>query len=169
MKHRLILTSAFILVLFLSACNNSQNAAEENIRIVEKYQEALKNHDVEGLKALLAEDYVGYGPSIGDSMKRDDAISNWDYNMQHLFKKLEFKRAENIALTNYQGKEKGLWVSSWGKLHVQLKDRGNEATIWANNIYLIDDGKIKKSIIFFNEADALRQAGYHYIFKEPKK
>lgn len=169
MKKHISLISAFILAILISACTTSNNSAKQNIKVVEKYQEAISNHDVEGMKALLADNYVAYGPSIGDSMKRDDAILNWDYNMQNLYKKLEFKRAEIIAISNYEGKVPGNWVSSWGKLYVKFMDRGNEATIWSNTIYLIDDGKIQKSYIFFNEADALRQAGYRYIFNDPGK
>lgn len=169
MKKNVILISAFILAILISACSVSDNSTEENIKLVEKYQEAFKNHDVDGMKALLADTYVGYGPSLGDSMKKDDAILNWDYNMQHLFEKLEFQPAQTIALTNENSNAKGKWVSSWGKLYVKFKEHGNEATIWANKLYLIDKGQIQKSYIFFNEADALRQAGYRYIFNDPNK
>ena len=169
MKKNGILISAFILAILISACNVSDNPTEEDIKLVEKYQEAFKSHDVDGMKALLADTYVGYGPSLGDSMKKDEAIINWDYNMQHLFEKLEFQPAQTIAVTNDNSKAKGQWVSSWGKLYVKFKEHGNEATIWSNKLYLIDDGQIQKSYIFFNEADALRQAGYSYIFNDPNK
>jgi hypothetical protein len=35
--------------------------------------------------------------------------------------------------------------------------------IWANTNYLIENGKIIRSITFYNEADALRQLGYKIV------
>lgn len=169
MKKKLTLISAFILALIFSACNVTDKQAQGNLELVEKFQQAITNHNVEVIKDILADNYVGYGPSIGDSMKKDDAILNWDYNMQHLYERLEFKRIENIAITNNNEQRKGEWVSSWGKMYLKFKDLGNESTIWANTIYKIEDGKIVKSFIFYNEADALRQAGYNYTFREPKR
>lgn len=169
MKKNVSLFSAFILALIISACNLTDKQAQENLKLIEKYQQAITSHDVEVIKDILADNYVGYGPSIGDSMKKDDAILNWDYNMQHLYERLEFKQIENIAISNDNGKTKGTWVSSWGKMNLKFKDLSNESIIWSNTIYKIEDGKIIKSIVFYNEADALRQAGFSYTFREPKR
>lgn len=119
------------------------------------------------MTTLLADDYVSYGPSLADSMGREDLLVNWKYNMEHLYEKLEYKGTQNIALTNYKNGEPEEWVSSWGKILIKYKDNGNEAIIWSNTIFNIADGKIQKSIMFFNEADALRQMGYKYTFTNP--
>lgn len=169
MKKNVTLFSALLIALFFVACNTNNTHEQENIALVEKYQKALKDHDVEAMTDVLADHYVGYGPSAGDSMNKADAILNWDYNMQHLYERIEFKRVENIAITNNNGKAQGHWVSSWGKLYLKFKEHGNEATIWSNTIHKIEDGKIVKTLIFYNEADALRQAGYKYIFTDPNR
>jgi len=169
MKKNVTLLAIFLIALFFVACKPNDNQELENIALVEKYQKALKNHDVETMKEVLADNYVGYGPSAGDSTNKADAILNWDYNMQNLFEILEFKRIENIAITNSKGKTKGNWVSSWGKLYVKFRQHGNEATIWSNTIHKIEEGKIVKTIVFHNEADALRQAGYKYTFTDPNR
>lgn len=165
------ISTLFILVfaIVLTSCVGSTPSSNEveNLAIVEKYQEALKNFDYETMVSLLADDYVSYGPSLADSMGRDDLMINWKYNMEHLYDKLEYKGVQNVAITNLKDGEPLEWVSSWGKLLIKYKESGNEAVIWSNTTYNIVDGKIKKSIIFFNEADALRQLGYKYTYTNP--
>ena len=60
-------------------------------------------------------------------------------------------------------RSQGEWVSNWAELDITYKNGQGEVTIWANAIYLIENGKIVKSITFYNEADALRQMGYVFI------
>ncbi|WP_167606464.1 nuclear transport factor 2 family protein [Maribellus sediminis] len=158
----------FILFSFMIiSCTNQKQSIRENLEIVEKFQKAFVDHDIETIKSLLADDYVGYGPSIGDSIRKDDALLIWDQNLEYMYDKVEMNVAENIAISNVNVKDGGQWISSWGTLTLKFQNYGNEAVILANQIFLIKDGKIKKTIIFYNEADALRQAGYHYVFKEP--
>ena len=163
--------STLLIVIFaiaITACTTApENHDEVNLATVEKYQKALKAQDYETIASLLSDSYVGYGPSIGDSTNRDDALTNYKYNMEHLYKKLEFQGSQNIVVTNYKNGVPVEWVSSWGKLYVKYREHGNEAEIWSNTIFQVKDGKIQKSFIFYNEADALRQAGYKYTFNEP--
>lgn len=155
-------------VAFLSACNPAPNANnDQNIQLIERFEEALKNNDYETLGSLLADNYVSYGPSLSDSMKKDDAMMNWKYNKENLYEKLEFVGSEHIELKRMKDGVEQDWISSWGHLFIKYQGHSNEAEIWSNTIYLIQDGKISKSIIFYNEADAMRQAGYSYIFNEP--
>lgn len=156
-----------LLVLLFASCAMQDQSFQEDLKIVEKYQQALKDHDFETMKSILADDYVGYGPSVSDTTNKDDALLIWERNMEYLFEKLEFNIAENIAITSNKGSDAGQWVSSWGKLVVKFQKTGKESQIWSNQIFLVKDGKIQKSYLFYNEADALRQAGYHYVYKEP--
>ena len=66
-------------------------------------------------------------------------------------------------MTIPEGDNKGEWVANWAELHIVYKNDRGAITIWANTNYLIEDGKIAKSITFYNEADALRQLGYKII------
>ncbi|MCY1718734.1 nuclear transport factor 2 family protein [Prolixibacteraceae bacterium Z1-6] len=157
----------FIVVLFSSCSNTPAEINTQNLELVEKFEKALRNFDYETLESLLADNYVGYGPSEGNTMGKEDALLNWKYNMENFYDKLEFNGTEHLEVTRMKDGQQQQWVSSWGKLHVKYKNRSNEAEIWSNTIYLIKDGKIQKTLVFFNEADALRQAGFHYIFKEP--
>lgn len=164
MKKLTYILAALLGVLIIS-CTNEKQSNQENLEIVEQFQKAFKDHDIESIKSVLADDYVGYGPSLGDSIHKEDALLIWENNLDYIYEKVEMNVAETVSVSNVKEANGGQWISSWGKLTVKFRERSNETTIWANQIFLIKDGKIKKSIIFYNEADALRQAGYHYIFK----
>lgn len=157
----------FALALVFGSCDNGAQLAEENLKVVEKYQAALKSLDYDTMKEILAEDYMGYGPSLGDSMNKEDALLNFKYNMENLYDKLKFRGIENVVVGNPTGVRPGQWISSWGRFEIKFKGQSNEAVIWANTIYLVNEGKITRSFIFYNEADALRQMGYSYVFSEP--
>lgn len=159
--------SLLLMALLFVNCQNTNPGHEADLALVAKYQEALKNFDYETMKSCLADDFMRYGPSLGDSMNRDDALLNWKYNIENIYSKLEYKGSRNIVVTSTHNGKPEEWVSSWGRLFIKYKDHGNEAEIWSNTLYLIEDGKIKRTMIFYNEADALRQAGYSYVFKEP--
>jgi len=170
MKKRISLIVIVFAALILSSCSTSNKSNDaSNLEIVEQYHEALKNFDYETMKTFLADYYVMFGPSLGDSMNREDALLNWKYNIEHIYEKLEYKGSQNFVVTSYASGEAKEWVSSWGRLFIKYKDHGNEAEILSNTIYQIENGKIVKSYIFYNEADALRQAGYNYVFREPVK
>ncbi|WP_340112704.1 nuclear transport factor 2 family protein [Maribellus mangrovi] len=156
-----------LLGIMILSCTDQNQTIQENLNIVEKFQKAFQDHDIESLKSVLADDYVGYGPSIGDSIHKDDALLIWDQNLEYLYEKVAMNVEKTVAVSNVEVKDGGQWISSWGTLTIKFQKGGNETTIWANQIFLVKDGKIKKTIIFYNEADALRQAGYSYSFKEP--
>ncbi|MDZ4747926.1 MAG: hypothetical protein SH808_05525 [Saprospiraceae bacterium] len=61
-----------------------------------------------------------------------------------------------------KGDNNGEWVGNWAELTIGYQD-GGSVTIWANTDYLIENGKIIRSLTFYNEADALRQLGYTII------
>jgi len=169
MKKAIYPIVLFIVVILISCSTDPTINENKNIVMIEKFEQALRTVDSETLGSLLSDTYVGYGPSIKDSLGKDDFLLNWKYNMEYLYEKLEFKTTERIEVQRMKNGEEQQWVSSWGKLYIKYREHGNDAEIWSNTIYLIKDEKIEKIYIFYNEADALRQAGYHYIFKEPAK
>ena len=114
------------------------------------------------MESLLDDSYYGYGPSYGDSIGKEQAVVHWKQNVKNLYKKIKYNKSRNIAVTIKTGNNKGEWVSNWGELHIVYKD-DRHVTLWANTIYKIDNGKIVKSLTFYNEADALKQLGYVFI------
>ena len=155
---------AYSLLLFLfSMCSKHDPGTADNIKLVEKYIEAVEARDYESMELLLAENYQGYGPSHSDSTNRADALSTWKYNIGNLYQDIKYSRSRNIAVEIPDGPNKGQWVSNWAELKIVYKDGRGPVTIWANTTYQIENGKISKSYTVYNEADVLRQLGYVFI------
>jgi ketosteroid isomerase-like protein len=111
---------------------------------------------------------MGYGPSVGDSTNKEEAIKNWKYNAENLYESIKYTRHQNIAVTVKEGgdADAGDWVSNWAYLTIKYKDGRGPVNVWVNAIYKIENGKIARSRTFYNEADVLRQLGYEMVLKK---
>lgn len=162
MKKLLYLT--LLLPLMLS-CSSMGDNSEKNLALVEKYIAGVENMDYDVMESILADDYLGLGPSIGDSIGKAQTVENWKLNVETLYEKIEYQRSRNTAVTVTTGDNQGEWVSNWAELYIEYKNDRGAVTIWANTIYEIENMQIVKSYTFYNEADALRQLGY--VFYNP--
>lgn len=158
---KILIYLLFVLPLLI-ACSQSNYKEEKNIALVEKYVQAVENLDLGVMEELLADNYIGYGPSYGDSINKTDAIASWNKNVEFLYESIDYSRIQNATVVIKEGPNAGDWVSSWAELKINYKD-GNKATIWANTAYRIVDDKIVKTFTFYNEADVLEQLGYVFI------
>jgi hypothetical protein len=150
----------------LFSCTPADEARKtENLALVKKYLEAVETNNPTTMDSVLAEDYKGYGPSVGDSTNKRDAINNWKYNAENLYESIKYTRFQNIAVTIGEGEEAeaGDWVSSWALVTLKYKDGRGPVNAWVNATYKIEDGKIIHSHTFYNEADVLRQLGYEFL------
>lgn len=154
-----------ILVTLFTGCSKFDNSPK-NIALVEKYVQAVTSQDTESIASLLDDNYLGVGPSYGDSIRKPAALKNWKDNIKNLYEKIEYNKSRNAAFTLTEGDNQGEWVSNWAELKITYKVDKREVTIWANTIYKIENEHIVESITFYNEADALRQLGY--VFINPK-
>jgi len=154
-----------ILVTLFTGCSKFDNSTK-NIALVEKYVQAVTSQDTESIASLLDDNYLGVGPSYGDSIRKPAALENWKDNITNLYEKIAYNKSRNAAFTLTEGDNQGEWVSNWAELQITYKGDKGEVTIWANTIYKIENEKIVQSITFYNEADALRQLGY--VFINPK-
>jgi Domain of unknown function (DUF4440) len=145
--------------------------SEENLALINKYFTAIQNHDTAAMSSLMAENYKGYGPSIGDSAGKSEILENWKYNFDHYYASITYTRYQNIASTISENNdaEPGDWVSNWSYCSVKYKDGRGPIYLWINSVYKIENGKILKSRVFYNEADWLRQLGYRFIKPIKKK
>ena len=54
------------------ACTSSADKKEkENLAIAQKYMKAVETKNVAAMDSLLADNYIGYGPSVGDSTNKE--------------------------------------------------------------------------------------------------
>jgi len=161
MKQFIILVIAGIC---LAACTSpAEKKEKENLAIAEKYMNAVEAKNVMAMDSLLADNYWGYGPSIGDSINKEGAILNFKYLVENLYESFEYTRHQELAVTVKEGAAKGDWVLNWAYLTIKFKDGSGPVNVWVNVVYRIENGKIVHSRTFYNEADVLRQLGYSMV------
>jgi limonene-1,2-epoxide hydrolase len=158
--------SLFIISMSLASCSMDKehtdkgNMEKENLAIAQKYMEAVEGKNVNIMDSLLSEKYIGYGPSVGDSTTKADALNAWKYNADNLYASFKYTRHKSIAVKVTEGEAVGDWVLNWAYLTIKYKDGRGPVNLWVNSVYRIEDGKIVQSRTFYNEADVLRQLGY---------
>jgi hypothetical protein len=150
-----------VLVTGLFACTSgTDKKKQENVELVKSYVAAVENLDFEAMGNYLDVNYLGMGPSYGDSIGKMDAVENWKWCVENLYEKITYSRSRFAAVTIPDGDNKGEWVSNWAELSIVFKNNDRKVMIWANTNYLIENGKIKRSFTFYNEADVLKQLGF---------
>lgn len=159
---KLFLIAAFA-SLFLIACTSGNPNAEKNIALVDGYVNAVQALDYDTMDTFLADDYMGFGPSVTDSVNKANAVNQWRSNVELAYEKIEYQQSRSIAVTVPEGENEGEWVANWAKLQITFKGSDEQVTILANTVYKIEGDKISKSYTFYNEADALEQLGYIFI------
>jgi len=158
MKQLLLL---IVISIGLFSCTPGVDKKEsENLAIAERYMEAVETGNAAIMDSLLADNYVGYGPSVGDSTNKTEALKSWKYNAENLYESIEYTRHQELAVTVKEGEAAGDWVLNWAYLTIKYKDGRGPVNVWVNAVYRIENGKIVHSRTFYNEADVLRQLGY---------
>jgi limonene-1,2-epoxide hydrolase len=158
MKQFLVLA---IISISLFACTSSSGKKEKaNLAIAEKYMQAVETKNAALMESLLADNYIGYGPSVGDSVNKEQAISSWKENSENLYESLTYTRHKELAVTVKEGEAQGDWVLNWAYLTIKYKVASEPVHLWVNVVYRIENGKIVLSRTFYNEADVLRQLRY---------
>jgi hypothetical protein len=161
MKNLILFASITICLFACTAPAGNNHSA--NIDLVKNYVKSVEDLNFEGMGKYLDDNYIGMGPSYGDTIRKKEAIENWKANVTGLYEKIHYNRTRFVAVTIPDGENKGEWVANWAELNIVYKDKKGAVTIWANTNYLVENGKILRSITFYNEADALRQMGYKLV------
>ena len=152
----------FVMTLFIiSACMDSSNeTTEANVAIVQQYLDAVANNDYTAMETALADNYMGLGPSVGDTTNRENALASWKWNSENLYESVVYEFSEILPTTVKEGPAAGDWVSNWSYLTINYKDGRGPVNLWINAVYKIENGKIARSRTFYNEADVMAQLGY---------
>ena len=148
--------------LFSCASNDHKKRETENLAIAKKYMEAVETKNVATMDSLISDKYIGYGPSVGDSATKEEALKAFKFNAENLYESFDYTRHKELAVTVTEGDALGDWVLNWAYLTIKYKDGRGPINLWVNAVYRIEDGKIVHSRTFYNEADALRQLGYSF-------
>src|SRR5690349_14036938 len=151
-------------ILFLLSCSNTDKGVNtDNIAVIERYAQAVESKNVDSMSALLADDYVGYGPSFTDSINKAEAVANWKDLLTTLYDSIKYTRSVNIAAKLTDGPHPGDYVSSWSSVRITYKNGKGPVNLFVNVIYRVENGKITLSRTFYDEADAMRQLGYNFV------
>ncbi len=156
---KLALLAGLGLILF--SCTSKTENNEAHLALVQDYVNAVESLDYDAMSNYLDDSYLGLGPSYGDSINKVEAVESWKFNSENLYKKIEHTRAQYAFVTIADGDSQGDWIAAWSELKITYKNE-QTITIWANTNYLVNNGKIVKSLTLYNEGDALRQLGYDY-------
>ena len=103
--------------------------AEENMKLITAYLKAVENLDYDAMGEILDDNYPGIGPSRTDSIYKDQAISNWKNNVEHLYEKISYSKSKHFAVKTNEGE----WVSNWAGRTIFYKSDKKEISILANN------------------------------------
>src|SRR5688572_19082215 len=161
---KLLISLVGITFLFTGCSNQNEQEkiGKENIAVIEKYIKAVQAKDTQTMSDLLADNYVGYGPSFSDSTNKEQAIASWKDVVENLYDKIEYTRTVNIAARVTEGPHPGNFVSDWASLKITYKDGRGPVFLNMNAIYRVENGKITLSRTFYNDADVLKQLGYDW-------
>jgi len=160
MRTSLIL---FSIIFFLVSCSNDNGINTDNISVVNKYQKAVEEKNVDAMSALLSDNYIGYGPSFSDSINKTDALANWKNLAQNFYDSIQYTRTVTLAAKLTDGPNPGDYVAEWSSLRIKYKDGRGPVNLNVSVVYRIENGKITLSRTFYDEADAYRQLGYKFV------
>jgi hypothetical protein len=133
MKHFLFL--GFVLLTLVACTNSNKKQNSDNVAVVEKYKAAVEANNLAVMDSLLADNYMGYGPSVSDSTNKAGALENWKNNAANLYESIQFSQVQNLPVTieeNTDGMAPGNWVSSWSLATIKYKDGRGPVKLWVN-------------------------------------
>lgn len=159
MKNLVYIFFLSLLVLSCAPADNSKN----DIALINKYVKAVEELNYAEIENLLDDNYLGLGPSHGDSISKSQVLSSLKTNFENLYESIDYEKSMSIGVSIPDGENKGNWVSNWAELSITYKEDKSQVTILTNSVYKIENGKIVKSYSFYNEADVLDQLGYVFI------
>lgn len=158
MKYTMI--SLILLTAVVSCTPAGSDNSEANLAVVQQYLDAVSSQNYDAMASILADDYMGLGPSVGDTIRKEAAIESWKYNSENVYESVVYERSQMLPANISEGPAAGEWVSNWTYLTIIYKDGRGPVNVWVNAVYKIEDGKIARSRTFYNEADVLAQLGY---------
>lgn len=130
--------------------------AEEDLKVVTDYLDALVNNKMDVVASLLADDYVSTGPGNGETSTKAEEIANWKE-----VHKVRTNQKNDYAINTWRvldGNYKGDWVSIWGTY--TFTQNGIEITLPYQYTAMVADGKIQGAGIYYDNLAVVKAMGY---------
>ncbi|WCO02733.1 hypothetical protein [Psychroserpens ponticola] len=137
--------------------------AEEDLKIVTDYLDAVINNKMDIVDNLLSDTYVNNGPSNGESSTKAEEIASW----KDIHKIRTNQKNEYVVNTwrVLEGDYKGHWVSIWGTY--TFTQDGADIILPYQYTAMVENGKIQKSVIYYDNLAIAKAMGY--TLTPPKK
>ncbi|HNP24976.1 MAG TPA: hypothetical protein PKM63_21580 [Panacibacter sp.] len=130
--------------------------ADADIKVVSDYTNAVVSGDLVKAKSLLAASYMGYGPGPVDSANVNKEMQSWETNYTtQTNRKVEFI-TQTFRVLN--GDLQGNWVSVWGTYYFTTD--GKDIKLPYQSTMHVTNGKIDRSIIYFDLLSVFQKLGY---------
>jgi len=130
--------------------------AEEDIKVVADYYNALTAGDTTKVKSLMGKKFMLYGPSAVDSSDAKKEILNWTENY-----KTQMKRSVNFLTQSFKvptGEFAGNWVGVWGNYKCTIHDI--DISIPFQSTCKVENGKISKIYIYYDNLNVRNQLSH---------
>ncbi|TXD82052.1 nuclear transport factor 2 family protein [Subsaximicrobium wynnwilliamsii] len=166
-------TSAIVLFLIIGQITFAQAksyketvtenpTAEEDLKVVGDYLDALINNNMDKAASFIADSYVGTGPDYQETETKAEHIAGW--KEAHKSRKNEKNDYISQTFRVIDGDLKGDWVSVWGTYTFTE----NDVTVNLPYQYtaMVDNGKIVQSVIYYNRLAVSTAMGYELTAKQ---
>ncbi|WP_299111556.1 hypothetical protein [uncultured Winogradskyella sp.] len=132
---------------------------EADIKVVSNYVNALINNKMMEAKELLSDNYIGYGPAANDSITKQATLDSW--NETHKIRSNEKVSFVTATIRVVQGEYKGDWVYQFGTY--SFTQDGKDIELPYQFTALVNNGKIERSSIYYDNLAILKALGYQII------
>jgi ketosteroid isomerase-like protein len=129
--------------------------AEEDLKVVTDYLDAIINNKMDVAESLLADTYVNRGPSNGETSTKAEEIASW----KDIHKVRTNQKNQYLVNTwrVLEGDYKGDWVSIWGTY--TFTENGTEVILPYHYTAMVEGGKIQASVIYYDRLSIVTAMG----------
>ncbi|MGL1885245.1 MAG: nuclear transport factor 2 family protein [Reichenbachiella sp.] len=159
MKYSFLL---LILSLFFYQCKTTKTLERNHVEVVEAYIAAIENKDFDTMDSLTTDQFYSVGPSLGDTIQKDEMLRNWRVNSKTTIEQINFRESRVSLLAMPSRSEYGDWVGEWSIAKIKYKNGNDPVKLFINSNYLVVGGKISRALILYNQADMYNQLGYRF-------
>jgi len=149
-------TAAQTTVYHHNDINKENPTADQDIKVLEDFENAIVSGDLDKAKSFLADNFKGYGPGANDSATAEQVIGFWQENYKtHTNRKINFV---DHTWQVTEGQYKGNWVAMWGEYDCTINAK--DVRIPFQTTARIANGKIEMQISYWDNLSPSLSLGY---------
>ncbi|PIB35925.1 hypothetical protein BFP72_11235 [Reichenbachiella sp. 5M10] len=148
-------------VTLLTSCSGDA-IRESGVDLVNQYVRAIEDRDYAAMDSLASDAFYIVGPSVGDTLFKEELISNWRNNDG--VTRLEFTSVKISGVTLPSQVEYGDWIGEWALAKITFKDfDGPPVSVLMSTSFLVQNGKVSRGLLIYDRADIYDQLGYLFF------